>query len=61
MQAVRMSETGDGRISDSPLGKCPNCGEMIPSANLLIRYETDDGWPKLFAECPTCGDPVHPE
>lgn len=56
-----MSETGDGRISDSPLGKCPNCGEMIPSANLLIRYETDDGWPKLFAECPTCGDPVHPE
>lgn len=44
-----------------PLGRCPGCGEMIPSANLLIRYETAEGWPKLLAQCDDCEDPVYPE
>jgi hypothetical protein len=43
------------------LGRCPNCDAQIPRANLLIRYETPDGWPRLFVECPDCEVPVHPE
>lgn len=49
--------TGDGR---QILGECPDCAVSIPSANLLIRYETADGWPRFFAECPQCLEPVHP-
>ncbi|WP_415382236.1 hypothetical protein [Halosimplex sp. TS25] len=56
-----MSGTDEGGIQDQPLGRCPSCGEMIPAANLLIRYESDGNWPKLFAECTACDDPVHPE
>lgn len=43
------------------LGACPECEVRIPGANLLIRYETADGGPRVFAECPRCGDVVHPE
>ncbi len=56
-----MSGTDEGGVQDQPLGRCPNCGEMIPAANLLIRYESNGNWPKLFAECSACEDPVHPE
>lgn len=42
------------------LGRCPLCETVIPSANKLIEYETSDGWTKMFAECPDCGDVVHP-
>ncbi|WP_449404910.1 DUF7837 family putative zinc-binding protein [Halosimplex salinum] len=56
-----MSGTRDGRARDQPLGRCPICESMIPPGNLLIRYESADGWPKLFAECPGCEDPVHPQ
>lgn len=42
-------------------GECPNCDAAIPSAYVLIRYETSDGWPRLFAECPACKDVVHPQ
>mgnify|MGYP000094183753 FL=1 len=56
-----MVGTEDRKLRGGPLGACPNCDVMIPSANLLIRYECEGDWPKLFAECPDCEDPVHPE
>lgn len=43
------------------LGTCPVCNVQIPSSQLLIRYETSEGWPAMYAECPDCGDVVHPE
>lgn len=46
--------------SESTLGVCPDCDVVIPSSNLLIKYETEDGWPQFFAECPRCEEPVHP-
>lgn len=55
-----MSGRSDRTRRDGPLGTCPNCDGDVPREYLLIRYETDDGWPKLFAECPTCEEPVHP-
>lgn len=45
----------------SALGTCPICAKGIPTRNLLIRYEDDDGWPKIFAECPACVSVVHPK
>lgn len=48
-------------VLTSALGKCPNCAETIPTRNLLIRYEAENGWPKIFAECPACISVVHPE
>ena len=44
----------------SILGSCPTCGEAIPSGYLLIEYRTSDGWPQMYAECPSCRDVVHP-
>lgn len=44
----------------TPLGACPNCASLIPEPNLLIKYESAGGWPRMFAECPTCGQVVHP-
>lgn len=48
------------RDETPPLGTCPGCGEPIAASNLLIKYETDEGWPRMFAECPDCEEPVHP-
>jgi hypothetical protein len=45
----------------SELGRCPNCGESISSAWLLIRYETEDGETGIWAECPACETVVSPE
>lgn len=42
------------------LGQCPDCETPIPRGYLLIEYETDGGWPEMFAECPECEDVVHP-
>lgn len=42
------------------LGTCPECGERLPAATLLIEYETDDGT-AVFADCPACREVVHPE
>lgn len=42
------------------LGVCPNCGSAVPECHLLIEYETCKD-PAVFAECPDCGDVVHPE
>jgi hypothetical protein len=38
----------------SVLGLCPECGERIPEAWLLIKYETTDGETRIWAECPAC-------
>jgi len=56
-----MAGTDDRELRGGPLGTCPNCDVMIPSGNLLIRYESEGDWPRLFAECPDCENPVHPE
>jgi len=41
------------------LGDCPECRTPIPARNRLISYERADGR-ATYAECPDCGDPVHP-
>jgi len=43
------------------LGRCPDCGESISRAWLLVEYETDDGDTGIWAECPDCDDVVAPE
>ncbi|WP_232702099.1 phage terminase large subunit family protein [Halobacterium wangiae] len=42
------------------LGDCPHCATTIPKGALLVSYERD-GWPAMYAECPDCGDVVHPQ
>ena len=50
------------RRTDQPLlGRCPDCGQELLRETLLISYRTANGWPKMFAECPACDEPVHPE
>jgi endogenous inhibitor of DNA gyrase (YacG/DUF329 family) len=56
-----MVTADDGQRTTQILGICPACDRPIPKPNLLIAYETADGWPRMFAECPSCGEPVHPE
>ncbi|WP_455550791.1 DUF7837 family putative zinc-binding protein [Haloarcula laminariae] len=43
------------------LGQCPTCGERVPSALCLIKYEQNDGSEAVWAECPACEDVVAPE
>lgn len=43
------------------LGRCPDCGDEIPEAWLLVEYTKDDGTEGIWAECPTCEDVVAPE
>lgn len=43
------------------LGDCPECGTGIPQSRLLIEYETADGTPAMYAECPSCFAVVHPQ
>jgi hypothetical protein len=45
----------------SILGRCPDCGESISSAWLLIEYENGDGATDVWAECPGCEAVVSPE
>lgn len=45
---------------NSSLGRCPDCDEAIPSAYLLIEYETEAGEKGVFAECPGCGEVIAP-
>jgi hypothetical protein len=42
------------------LGGCPSCESDIPPGATLIEYESPDGWPTTFAECPECEQVVHP-
>jgi hypothetical protein len=46
---------------DSTLGRCPDCGESISKAWLLVEYEKADGTESVWAECPACEDVVAPE
>jgi len=46
---------------ESSLGRCPDCGEEIPTGWRLIDYEKDDGSEGVWAECPVCDDVVAPE
>ena len=45
----------------SMLGRCPKCGEEIPSGWTLIEYEKADGTVGIWAECPACEEVVSPE
>jgi len=46
---------------DASLGQCPDCGESISAAWLLVEYRKDDGTEGVWAECPSCKDVVAPE
>jgi hypothetical protein len=46
---------------DLTLGRCPDCGESIPNAGLLVEYEKTDGTESVWGECPACEDIVAPE
>lgn len=43
------------------LGNCPECGERISTAWVLVAYEKGDGTDGVWAECPACGDVVAPQ
>lgn len=44
----------------STLGSCPHCGAVVASVDVLIEYETAEGEPAVWAECPDCGEVVDP-
>jgi len=46
---------------ESSLGRCPECGEDISEAWVLVEYKKDDGTEGVWAECPACEDVVSPE
>jgi hypothetical protein len=46
---------------ESPLGRCPKCGEDISEAWIIVEYEKDDGTEGVWTECPACEDVVAPE
>ena len=46
---------------ESSLGRCPECGEGISEAWILVEYEKEDGTESVWAECPSCEDVIAPE
>lgn len=42
------------------LGHCGACETAIPTDRLLITYTTPEGWPRMYADCPSCGEVVRP-
>jgi len=46
---------------ETELGQCPECGEPIPDAWLLLKYQKQDGTEGVWAECPACKDVVAPK
>ncbi|MDZ5810779.1 phage terminase large subunit family protein [Halorubrum sp. AD140] len=48
-------------VDESSLGRCPECGEEILEAWILVEYEKNDGSEGVWTECPACGDVVAPE
>ena len=46
---------------ESSLGRCPECGEDISEAWILVEYKKNDGTEGVWTECPACGDVVAPE
>jgi len=45
---------------NQPLGVCPFCGSTLDAGSILLKYESN-GTERVFAECYTCHEPVHPE
>jgi formate dehydrogenase maturation protein FdhE len=43
----------------TPLGVCPSCGTELVAGMILIEYEKN-GSKAVFAECPSCDEPVTP-
>lgn len=43
------------------IGRCPYCETPIPDRNTLISYELSDGGAAVYAGCPECEVPVHPD
>jgi hypothetical protein len=44
------------------IGACPDCGRSITEGNVLIRYQTAESTPGIWASCPDCNeviDPIH--
>jgi len=46
---------------ESSLGRCPECGEDISEAWILVEYKKNDGTEGVWAECPACGEVVAPK
>ncbi|TKX37086.1 hypothetical protein EXE51_08435 [Halorubrum sp. CGM5_25_10-8B] len=46
---------------ESSIGRCPECGEEISEAWILVKYEKNDGTEGVWTECPACTDVVAPE
>lgn len=46
--------------SDSPLGVCPFCGSLLNVGSVIIEYEAS-GERRIYADCATCDEPVHPK
>lgn len=46
---------------ESFLGRCPECGEDISVAWILVEYEKADGTEGVWTECPACESVVAPE
>ncbi len=42
------------------LGNCADCECPIPTENLLVSYQSREGWPCMYAECPSCEEIVRP-
>ena len=59
MDFTRASSTGSSEASST--GTCPVCGNSLASWTVLIEYERAGGERARYAECPDCGDVVHPD
>lgn len=46
---------------ESSLGHCPERGEGVSDAWILVEYERADGTEGVWTECPACEDVVAPE
>ena len=46
---------------ESSLGRCPECGEEISEAWILVEYKKNDGTEGVWTECPACEGVVAPE
>lgn len=44
--------------SPDHVGVCSDCGTPLPRSNVVIVYETEDGWARV-AVCPECRDLAH--
>jgi len=42
------------------LGQCPHCESQLHRGDVLIQYETSHGETAYWADCPNCGQIVHP-